>query len=65
MNHKGRIFVLNPTQVRGSRDHHWGLRNGVGGPGHSEPMKRFSHCGQWVEIPRLGRLGIAMPLQPR
>ena len=51
VNLKGRIFVLSPTQVRGSRDHHWGLRNGVGGPGHSEPMKRFSHCGQWVEFP--------------
>jgi hypothetical protein len=47
---KGQRFTLDPARVRGSRDHHWGLRNGVGGPGHMEPMPRFSHCGQWVEF---------------
>jgi hypothetical protein len=50
VDYKGKRFTLDPAQVRGSRDHHWGLRNGVGGPGHMESMPRFSHCGQWVEF---------------
>jgi hypothetical protein len=50
VNYQGQQFELDPNRVRGSRDHHWGLRNGVGGPGHMEPMPRFSHCGQWVEF---------------
>ena len=48
--YEGHRFVLDPARVWGSRDHHWGLRNGVGGPGHMEAMPRFSHCGQWVEF---------------
>jgi hypothetical protein len=50
VDYKGKRFTLEPTRVRGSRDHHWGVRNGVGGPGHMEPQGRHSHCGQWVEF---------------
>lgn len=50
VDYKGRRFELSPAKVRGSRDHHWGTRNGVGGPGHMEAQSRFSHCGQWVEF---------------
>lgn len=46
-----KIFQLDPAKVRGSRDHHWGTRNGVGGEDHALPLKRrFTHVGQWVEF---------------
>ncbi len=53
---EGRLSVrgvelgLSAERARGSRDHHWGVRNGVGGPGHLQPQVRFSHLGQWVEF---------------
>ncbi|MFT3755740.1 MAG: hypothetical protein QM769_07295 [Pseudoxanthomonas sp.] len=46
----GRTFKLVPEKTLGSRDHHWGVRDGVGGPGHADPGVRHSHLGQWVEF---------------
>jgi hypothetical protein len=34
----------------GSRDHHWGVRDGVGGLRLSPPKGAFSHCAQFVEF---------------
>ena len=36
----------------GSRDHHWGIRDGVGGPGHALGARGVSThpAGQWVEF---------------
>jgi len=46
---KGKTLTLNPTRVTGSRDHHWGIRNGVGGHHLAEP-KGGSHVGQWIQF---------------
>lgn len=46
----GERIELSRDAALGSRDHHWGIRNGVGGPGHMQPQARFSHLGQWVEF---------------
>jgi hypothetical protein len=49
----GERFELTGTVFRGSRDHHWGIRDGVGGPGHAlEGGRRATThpCGQWVEF---------------
>jgi hypothetical protein len=46
----GKTISLSTESTRGSRDHHWGIRNGVGGPGHLQPQARASHLGQWVEF---------------
>ena len=48
--YKDREFKLDASRCRGSRDHHWGIRNGVGGPGHMLPETRTTHVGQWVEF---------------
>lgn len=46
-----KVFALNLDEVCGSRDHHWGVRNGVGGRGFWLPSKKKStHVGQWVEF---------------
>jgi hypothetical protein len=37
-------------QFIGSRDHHWGIRDGVGGINLNPPNQRFSHCAQFVEF---------------
>jgi len=47
---RGKRISLSTESSRGSRDHHWGIRNGVGGPGHLQPQARGSHLGQWVEF---------------
>lgn len=47
---QGKRFDLSPARVRGSRDHHWGIRNGVGGPGHMEAEEVRSHFVQFVEF---------------
>jgi len=47
---EGKSLPLSIESTRGSRDHHWGIRNGVGGPGHLQPQPRGSHLGQWVEF---------------
>jgi hypothetical protein len=49
--YQGKTLRLSPSATIGSRDHHWGTRQGVGGPGHMEPQERRSHLGQWVEFP--------------
>jgi len=46
----GRTFDLEYGRTRGSRDHHWGARDGVGGRAFMEPTSRISHCGQWIEF---------------
>ncbi|HJN91421.1 MAG TPA: hypothetical protein QGF05_01690 [Dehalococcoidia bacterium] len=46
-------FPLRVADFRGSRDHHWGVRDGVGGPGHlirSERPTSTATAGQWVEF---------------
>lgn len=50
IDYQGRRFVLQPDRNTGSRDHHWGVRNGVGGPGHMEPSTLRSHFCQFVEF---------------
>jgi hypothetical protein len=47
--YQGKKFKLDPARFRGSRDHHWGTRNGVGGHILAEPPN-MSHIGQWVEF---------------
>jgi hypothetical protein len=49
----GERFELTDGSFLGSRDHHWGVRDGVGGPGHAlEGGRRptTAPCGQWVEF---------------
>ena len=50
----GETFTLTEAEYLGSRDHHWGVRDGVGGPGHVvRPMDRATSTatsGQWVEF---------------
>lgn len=46
----GKTFQLRPNRVHGSRDHHWGTRDGVGGINILTKRPPFSHCGQWVEF---------------
>jgi hypothetical protein len=45
----GKTFTIGQDAHLGSRDHHWGVRDGVGGRGHAmggiHPMS-----GQWVEF---------------
>jgi hypothetical protein len=49
-------FELDRTVHRGTRDHHWGTRDGVGGPafwgGTQHP-----HSGEWVEFEEFGVWG--------
>lgn len=47
--HRGQTFTLNRTNTTGSRDHHWGVRDGVGGI-VVEPRRKRTHVGQWVEF---------------
>lgn len=47
---RGKLLKFGSAEARGSRDHHWGIRNGVGGPRFSLDEPRSSHCGQWVEF---------------
>ena len=49
----GETFTLDRASYLGSRDHHWGIRDGVGGPGHAlEGGRRptTAPSGQWVEF---------------
>lgn len=48
----GRRVELSPGTVSGSRDHHWGIRDGVGGLFMPGKRKTYSHVGQWVEFAR-------------
>jgi len=44
----GKRHRLSTSRFNGSRDHHWGSKEGVGGIG--ERFFRAEHCGQWVEF---------------
>jgi hypothetical protein len=52
----GERFTLDRAVHRGTRDHHWGTRDGVGGPalwsGNQHP-----HSGEWVEFDEFGVWG--------
>ena len=52
----GERFALDRAVHRGTRDHHWGTRDGVGGPalwsGNQHP-----HSGEWVEFEEYGVWG--------
>src|SRR5580704_7295449 len=45
----GDRFELTPATHLGTRDHHWGTRDGVGGPGRYMGMQH-PHSGEWVEF---------------
>lgn len=50
---EGERFALTESAFLGSRDHHWGVRDGVGGPGHAIAGGRrptTAPGGQWVEF---------------
>ena len=49
---KGEKFTLDRDSFMGSRDHHWGVRDGVGGPGHRLNPEGGSAAtgGVWVEF---------------
>lgn len=44
----GERFELTTGDFNGSRDHHWGVRAGLGGVG--TVIDYPEHCGQWVEF---------------
>ena len=46
----GERFGMSAERSNGSRDHHWGTRDGVGGPGHSRSGGGHPSGGQWVEF---------------
>ncbi len=46
---KGEKLPLTRAEFNGSRDHHWGVRDGVGGPKHWLGSK-WPMSGQWVEF---------------
>ena len=52
----GERFDLAPTTHLGTRDHHWGTRDGVGGPGRYMGMQH-PHSGEWVEFEDFGIWG--------
>jgi hypothetical protein len=52
----GERFVVNRTDHLGTRDHHWGVRDGVGGPGRYMGMQH-PHSGEWVEFEDFGVWG--------
>jgi len=52
----GRRYPLGSATHLGSRDHHWGTRDGVGGPGRYMGMQH-PHSGEWVEFENFGIWG--------
>jgi hypothetical protein len=52
----GKRFELDTTTHLGTRDHHWGTRDGVGGPGRYMGMQH-PHSGEWVEFEDVGIWG--------
>jgi len=52
----GELIKVSPETSSGSRDHHWGERDGVGGPGRSRKGEGGGQtgghplCGQWVDF---------------
>ena len=53
---EGERFTLESHTHLGTRDHHWGTRDGVGGPGRSMGMQH-PHSGEWVEFADVGIWG--------
>ncbi|HVT42349.1 MAG TPA: hypothetical protein VHD39_05150 [Acidimicrobiales bacterium] len=49
-------FDLHAGDYLGTRDHHWGTRDGVGGPGRYMGMQH-PHSGEWVEFADFGIWG--------
>ncbi|WP_432841539.1 hypothetical protein [Dactylosporangium sp. CA-092794] len=48
---QGRRFELTAEATRATRDHHWGIREGMGGRGFIlTEMHRSTHCSQYVEF---------------
>jgi hypothetical protein len=52
----GERFELATTTHLGTRDHHWGIRDGVGGPALYRGMQH-PHSGEWVEFEDFGIWG--------
>ena len=52
----GERFDLAAATHLGTRDHHWGTRDGVGGPGRYMGMQH-PHSGEWVEFEDFGIWG--------
>jgi hypothetical protein len=52
----GERFAVTRTDYLGTRDHHWGTRDGVGGPGRYMGMQH-PHSGEWVEFADFGVWG--------
>ena len=52
----GERFDLDTDTHLGTRDHHWGTRDGVGGPGRYMGMQH-PHSGEWVEFEDFGIWG--------
>jgi hypothetical protein len=52
----GKRYPLGTQTHLGTRDHHWGTRDGVGGPGHYMGMQH-PHSGEWVEFEDFGIWG--------
>ena len=57
--YRGKVLNVSGERTRGSRDHHWGTRDGVAGysldnlkpfKSHKGEPVGFSHFGQWVEF---------------
>jgi hypothetical protein len=53
---QGERFELGRDTHLGTRDHHWGVRDGVGGPGRYMGMQH-PHSGEWVEFEDFGVWG--------
>ncbi len=52
----GERFTVGTETHLGTRDHHWGTRDGVGGPGRYMGMQH-PHSGEWVEFADIGIWG--------
>jgi hypothetical protein len=52
----GEHFAVDRNAYLGTRDHHWGTRDGVGGPGRYMGMQH-PHSGEWVEFEEFGVWG--------
>jgi len=61
----GKTVTLARNRFNGSRDHHWGIRDGVGGINLSRRKSGFAHTGQFVEFKDWGVWGwhILFPAQ--
>jgi hypothetical protein len=52
----GERFAVDRASYLGTRDHHWGTRDGVGGPGRYMGQQH-PHSGEWVEFEDMGIWG--------